>query len=143
MAGDVNILMVEDNPGHAILIKKSLRVSGFENDIQHFKDGQEILEFLFSHHTASDLSLSSYIILLDICMPKTNGIQALKLIKSDEMLRSIPVIMLTTTDDEKDIALCYKYGCNGYIVKSPGLPNILEELDAILQVGRVAEINLN
>lgn len=134
MDGAVNILMVEDDPGHAILIKKSLRANGFENDIQHFKDGREILEFLFSHHPASDRSLSSYVILLDICMPKTNGIQVLKLIKSDEMLRSIPVIMLTTTDDDKDIALCYKYGCNGYIVKSPGLSNILEKIEDFLQV---------
>lgn len=134
MDEDVNILMVEDDPGHTILIEKSLRASGFENDIQHFKDGQEILEFLFSHDPASGLSLSSYVILLDICMPKINGIQALKLIKSDETLRSIPVIMLTTTGDDEDIALCYKYGCNGYIVKSPGLPDILEKIEAFLQV---------
>ncbi len=143
MDGDVNILMVEDDPGHAMLIKRSLRASGFENDIQHFKGGQEILDFLFDHHSTSNLSLSRYIILLDICMPKINGIQVLKLIKSDEMLRSIPVIMLTTTDDDEDIDLCYKYGCNGYIVKSPGLSNVLEKLDGFLQVGRVPEVYLS
>ncbi|MCK4765942.1 MAG: response regulator [Candidatus Aminicenantes bacterium] len=118
MNEEVHILLAEDDMGHAALIKKNIIRAGISNTIFHFKDGQEILDFLFREegapHQASEIS---YLILLDIRMPKVDGIEVLRTIKKDKELRKIPVIMLTTTDDPREVDLCHKYGCSNYITK--------------------------
>ena len=142
MNRDVNILLVEDDPGNAVLVKKSLILAGFENDIQHFENGQDILDFLFDHHNAPNLIMSKYIILLDINMPRINGFDVLKKIKGNETLRTIPVIMLTTSDCDEDVNRCYEHGCNGYIVKPPDLSDVIEKLGGFLQVDCVPSVHL-
>jgi len=120
MKKDVVILIAEDDKGHYELIKRNLWRSCVENEMVHFKDGQEILDFLFKlgqgYHREDDCS---YILLLDIRMPKVDGIEVLRRIKEDGQLKRIPVIMVTTTDDMAEIERCYSMGCSFYIHK-PG-----------------------
>lgn len=115
MRKEVTILLAEDDPGHATLVTKNLKRGGIENEIIRFEDGAELIDF-FENSDDFD-SGKSYLVLLDIRMPRMDGIEALKIIKSRPVLRTIPVIMLTTTDDPTEINKCYDYGCGAYIVK--------------------------
>lgn len=109
-----SILVVEDDEGHSILIRENLADAGVRNPIKHFRDGQAVLDFFAAMGPESN---ETYIVLLDIRMPKVDGIEVLRRIKADEKLRKIPVIMLTTTDDVREVERCHQLGCNGYIQK--------------------------
>src|SRR6058998_1525913 len=95
------IIIVDDDDGHAILVRENLEASGLDNHIIHFLDGQAVLDFFFQSASGKRLPHSGevYLILLDIRMPKVDGIEVLRRLKSDPELKTIPVIMLTTTDD--------------------------------------------
>ena len=119
MDKDTIILLAEDDEGHASLITKNLRRAGLDNRILLFKDGQETLNFLFATGEGPGRdSTSSYLLLLDISMPKINGIEVLQKIKQDDELKKTPVIMITTTDDPHEVARCHKLGCSKYIIKT-------------------------
>jgi CheY-like chemotaxis protein len=107
------ILIVDDDEGHAILIRENLRAAGLPNCIDHFGDGQAVLDFFARGPRVSD----SYLVLLDIRMPKVDGIEVLRRFKADADLRKLPIIMLTTTDDTREVDRCHQLGCNGYIQK--------------------------
>ena len=92
------ILIVDDDEGHAILIRENLESAGVRDRIVHFRDGQAILDF-FAERPADDPE--TYLVLLDIRMPKIDGIEVLRRLKADPKLAKIPVIMLTTTDDAR------------------------------------------
>lgn len=112
------ILIVEDDEGHAILIRENLEMAGLKNPIRHFRDGQAILDFLFDRDgKAVHGPEGTFLVLLDIRMPKVDGIEVLRRIKSDPQLRKLPVIMLTTTDDTREVERCHELGCNVYIQK--------------------------
>jgi CheY-like chemotaxis protein len=114
MTTSPTILIVDDDEGHAILIRENLEAAGLRNHIRHFRDGQAILDFFFKDPPrVSD----TYLILLDIRMPKVDGIEVLRRIKADPALRKLPVIMLTTTDDSRDVVRCHELGCNVYMQK--------------------------
>jgi CheY-like chemotaxis protein len=118
MKKDTVILIAEDNAGHFQLIKKNLWLTCVDHDIIQFKNGQEILNFLFKTDTEINLEENKkYVLLLDIRMPRVDGLEVLKRIKEDQKLRKIPVIMLTTTSDAGMIKQCYELGCSYYIVK--------------------------
>jgi CheY-like chemotaxis protein len=108
------ILIVEDDEGHAILIRENLQAAGVQNPIEHFRDGQTALDFFASGRPRPT---ETCIVLLDIRMPKVDGIEVLRRMKADPQLRTIPVIMLTTTDDIREVQRCHQLGCNGYIQK--------------------------
>src|SRR4051812_16930857 len=108
------ILIVDDDEGHAILIRENLEVAGLPNRTEHFRDGQMILDFFFSRREHAN---ETYLVLLDIRMPKVDGIEVLRRLKADPELRKLPVIMLTTTDDLREVERCHQLGCNGYIQK--------------------------
>lgn len=108
-----DILLVEDNPDDAALTIRALKKSHISNRVIHVQDGQEALDFLFSI-SASQLPK---LILLDIKMPKVDGIQVLRKIKNDDILRVIPVVALTSSKEESDIVASYQLGVNAYIVK--------------------------
>lgn len=118
MTKEVVILIADDDPGHIRLIEKNLSRAGLHNSIQKFEDGQQVLDFFFAKgkgpHRKRD---ASYLLLLDIRMPKVDGIEVLRQLKEDKALRRIPVIMLTTTDDPREVSRCHALGCNNYIVK--------------------------
>jgi CheY-like chemotaxis protein len=112
------ILLVEDDPGHVLLIEKNLRRAGVTNEIIKMDDGGRAVEFLFREaEFAAASNPMPLLILLDLNLPVLNGLQVLQRIKADERTRRIPVVMLTTTDSQQEITRCYDLGCNIYIVK--------------------------
>lgn len=108
------ILIVDDDEGHAILIRENLEIAGLNNPIRHFRDGQAVLDFFAGRPPGSH---ESYLVLLDIRMPKLDGIEVLRRIKGNPELAKLPVIMLTTTDDSREVERCYELGCSVYIQK--------------------------
>jgi CheY-like chemotaxis protein len=129
----VTILIAEDDAGHARLIEKNLLRVGLKNRIQRFSNGQEILDFLFRRgkgaHREDD---TAYLLFLDIHMPKVDGVEVLRQIKKHSELRKIPIIMLTTTEDPREVTRCHDIGCNLYIVKPVDYDKFVE---AIKQLG--------
>ena len=114
----VTILMVEDDPGHARLIEKNLRRAGVSNKIIHLDDGQKAIDFLFSSGVyVDDPQPAPFLVLLDLNLPILDGNQVLQRIKTDGRTKSIPVVMLTTTDTPHEISRCYELGCNVYVTK--------------------------
>ena len=112
------ILIAEDDEGHAILVRQNLLAAGLNNDVRHFRDGQAILDFLFRRGPGPHLEVGRfYLVLLDIRMPKVDGVEVLRRIKADPDLRRLPVIVLTTTDDAREVERCHELGCNVYIQK--------------------------
>ncbi|MGZ5052227.1 MAG: response regulator [Methylobacter sp.] len=114
----VTILIVEDDPGHSRLIEKNLRRGGLENPILTFENGQLALNYLKAQDEFKDRSLNHCILMLvDLNMPVMNGVELLRTLKQDNTLREVPVIILTSTDDQREIDECYSLGCNLYIPK--------------------------
>jgi CheY-like chemotaxis protein len=115
---EVVILVAEDDSGHARLIEKNLTRAGLGNPIVRFDNGQAVLDFLFRRGPGPQrASGMPYLLLLDIRMPKVDGIEVLRQLKQDTDLRKIPVIILTTTDDPREVERCHTIGCASYIVK--------------------------
>jgi CheY-like chemotaxis protein len=115
---EVTILLVEDDPGHARLVEKNLRRSGIRNTIVVLSDGQQAVDYLFSEGEYSSVPQSMpTLVLLDLNLPVLDGYQVLERIKVDDRTRHIPVVVLTTTDDNREVARCYELGCNIYITK--------------------------
>jgi len=110
------ILIAEDDDGHAELINNGLIESGVKNEIIRFSNGEELWNF-FSLNDSKTIQENNYLLLLDINMPKMDGIEVLRRMKSDNDLKEIPIMMLTTTDDPREVEACYKLGCNIYITK--------------------------
>jgi CheY-like chemotaxis protein len=125
----VTILLVEDDPGHARLIQKNLRRANLANEIIIATDGQQALDFIFGEST---ISVSPTLILLDLNLPILDGYQVLKRLKTDDRTRHIPIVILTTTADSREVAQCYELGCNVYITKPVDYEQFCE---AIRQLG--------
>ena len=118
MKVEPTILIVEDDEGHAILIRENLVAPGLNNEMTHFRDGQAVLDFFFkAGANPAHVHGHMYLVLLDIRMPKVDGIEVLRRIKADPHLRKLPVIMLTTTDDTREVDRCHQLGCSVYIQK--------------------------
>ena len=132
MDKDMVILIAEDDAGHFQLIKKNLWLACVNNDILQFKDGQQILDFLFRTGDGTDMDeAKQYIVLLDVRMPKVDGLDVLRRIKDDERLRQIPVIMLTTTSESSMIEKCYDLGCSYYMVKPVDYHSFMEAVQSL------------
>lgn len=115
---DVTILLVEDDPGHARLIVKNLRRAGLTNQMTILSNGQEAVDYLFGQGEYDGTPhYSSLLILLDLNLPIMDGYDVLRQMKSDERTKYIPVIILTTTDDVREVRKCYELGCSIYITK--------------------------
>ena len=145
MKNEIVIIICDDDEGHASLIKKNLLRSGFTNQILHFRDGQETLDFLFRRSKGPNRDTGqSYLLLLDIRMPKVDGVEVLRQIKQDSQLRKMPVIMITTTDDPREIENCHALGCSHYITKPVDYAKFVEtirRLGLFLMVVEVPKIN--
>ena len=133
MTREVVILIAEDDDGHARLIEKNLSRAGLHNPITRFGNGQEVLDFLLDEGKARALAPdTAYLLLLDIRMPQVDGVEVLRRIKEHPELRKMPVIMLTTTDDPREVERCHRLGCSTYIVK----PVVYERFaEAIKHIG--------
>ncbi|WP_149537345.1 response regulator [Siccirubricoccus phaeus] len=110
----VTIVMIEDDEGHARLIEKNLKRAGVYNEVRHFADGTSALDYLLGPSHGGQRPL---LVLLDLNLPDMSGFDILAKIKDDPVLRPAPVIVLTTTDDEREIRRGYELGCNVYITK--------------------------
>ena len=119
MTKEIDILLVEDNESDAELTIQALKRNNLAHKLLHVKDGVAALDFLFAEgeYIQRNLRNKPKIILLDLNMPKLNGIQVLQKIRTDERTRSIPVVILTSSKEDMDIDKCYALGANSYIVK--------------------------
>ncbi|MGZ4993599.1 MAG: response regulator [Methylobacter sp.] len=136
----LTIIIVEDDPGHSKLIEKNLRRGGLENPIKAFENGQLALDYLNSRRDSQDYPIHhSLLLLLDINMPVMNGVELLQTLKQDDKLREIPVIMLTSTDDQREIDECYSFGCNLYVPKPVEFDQFSEAVRKLgLMIGLIA-----
>ena len=144
MKREVCILIAEDDEGHAALIKKNLKRSGISNEIIRFRDGQEVLDFFKGTHENAFEKEKPYLLLLDIRMPKIDGVEVLRTIKQDEQLRTIPVIMITTTDDPREVERCHNIGCSNYIAKPidyDSFVNAIRQLGLFLAVVNIPSVS--
>jgi len=130
---DVEILFVEDSTDDATLTIRALSKSGFSNKLHHVVDGAAALDFLYCRGIYSGRDSSQYpkLILLDLKMPKVSGIQVLETVKSDPKLKSIPVVMLTSSNEGPDIEKCFELGANSYIVKPVDSDNFFHAIKEI------------
>ncbi len=144
MNREVVILVAEDDEGHAGLIRKNMVRAGIVNDVRQFADGQEILNFLFCRGVGPHRQKGvSYVLLLDIRMPKVDGVEVLRQIKADPELKSLPVIIITTTDDPREVERCHNLGCNNYIVKPveyEAFVNAIRQLGLFLSVVELPQL---
>jgi CheY-like chemotaxis protein len=125
------ILLVEDDPGHARLVEKNLRRSNVMNEIAVLGDGQQAIDYFFGEGNYARLAVP-HLVVLDLNLPVLDGYEVLKRLKQDRRTRHIPVIILTTADDAREIDRCYDVGCNICITK----PVDYEQFsDAICKLG--------
>ena len=115
----VVVLLVEDNDDEAELAIRELKKHNLANDLLRVKDGEEALEFIFAsgRYEGRDVECPPKVILLDLKMPKVDGIEVLRAVRKDERTKKIPVVVLTSSNEEKDIVSAYELGVNSYIVK--------------------------
>ena len=116
---NVEILFAEDSMDDATLTIRALTKSGFLNKLHHVKDGAEALDFLYCKgiYSQRNADWKPKLLLLDLKMPKVSGMQVLEKVKSDPHLKSTPIVILTSSQEDPDIANCYALGANSYIVK--------------------------
>jgi len=115
----IEILLVEDNMDDAEMTIHALRKNNLANKLIHMKDGEEALDFLFGtgNFIGRDVNLKPSLILLDLKMPKIDGLEVLERVKSNEATKKIPVVILTSSKEDPDVSKCYELGANSYIVK--------------------------
>jgi len=127
----VEVLLVEDNSTDAELTIRELKKHHMANKLVHLKNGEEAIDFIFAtgkYAGTRDVENSPKVILLDIQMPKVNGIEVLQKIKADQRTRGIPVVMLTSSKEDPDIQKCYDLGANSYIVKPVNFEGFAEAI---------------
>jgi DNA-binding response OmpR family regulator len=138
---EVTIVMVEDDEGHARLIEKNERRAGVNNPNVPFTDGTTALDYILGPDRSGDVSIDRYLlILLDLNLPDMSGIDILEKVKSNAHTKRLPVIFLTTTDDEREIQRCYDLGANVYITKPvdyDGFANAIRQLGLFFSVMQI------
>ena len=133
-SNEVEILLVEDNPNDAELAIRALKARNLANKLIWLKDGVEALDFIFAQGQYADRSVEDVpkVVLLDLKLPRVNGLEVLEKIKSDKRTRTIPVVVLTSSSEERDIVTSYNLGVNSYILKPVDFDKFI---DAVKDVG--------
>ncbi len=141
----VQIVMIEDDEGHARLIERNIRRAGVNNEIVPFSTGTDALRYLFgSDGSGGAHAPRSLLILLDLNLPDMTGVDILAKVKQDPHLRTSPVIVLTTTDDQREIQRCYDLGANVYITKPvnyDGFANAIRQLGLFFSVMQIPTVD--
>jgi two-component system response regulator len=129
----VELLLVEDNPEDLELALRALRKANLANHIQIARDGAEALEFIFCEgaHAARQITDGPKLILLDLKLPKVDGLEVLKRIKGDARTRMIPIVVLTSSKEQSDVVESYKLGVNSYIVKPVNFERFAEAVSGV------------
>jgi CheY-like chemotaxis protein len=143
MRKDAVILVAEDDEGHFLLFERNLRRAGVNNEIIRFTDGAELLDFLFKRSEHRRREGVAYMLVLDIKMPKTDGVEVLTAIKDDTELKKIPIIVLATADNTKEIDTCHELGCGIYMVKPVEyevFAQTVRKIGAFLNIVEIPEI---
>jgi CheY-like chemotaxis protein len=125
------VMLIEDNVDHAELVIRTMQEHQIANNVRHFLDGQAALDYLFQRGEYSDQDANPrpHVILLDLRLPRVDGLDVLKTIKEDEDLKTIPVVVLTTSEAEKDVARAYYNHANSYLVKPVGFEEFRKLMD--------------
>ncbi|WP_228845231.1 response regulator [Phototrophicus methaneseepsis] len=125
----MKILLVEDDEGHATLVRMNLREAGLDNEIQHVSDGQAALDYI--DHFLASKEADSLLILLDLNLPVLDGYAVLESLKQNHLTRRIPIIVLTSTDDDREINHCYELGCNVYLRKPVNYTDFVQAVKSL------------
>jgi two-component system, response regulator len=130
---EVEILLVEDNPHDAEMAIRALKKNNLANNVLHVTDGVEALDFIFARGAYSGRKIENgpKVILLDLKLPRVDGLEVLKAAKSDERTKIIPVIVLTSSSEEKDIIESYRLGVNSYIIKPVDFDKFVEAIKGL------------
>ncbi|MGB8216908.1 MAG: response regulator [Candidatus Methanoperedens sp.] len=131
---EVEILLVEDNPNDAELALRALKKHNLANKIHLVKDGAEALDFIFGKGTYAGRNVGNKpkVVFLDLKLPKVDGLEVLRKVKSDERTKTIPIVVLTSSHEERDLVESYKFGVNSYIVKPVDFDKFIQ---AVAQLG--------
>lgn len=129
----LTVLLAEDNEHDVLATERAWQILGYPGNLHIVRDGDECIDYLLGDNVDSGADASSrpQLLLLDIDMPKVDGLEVLRTIRSSPLLRWLPVVMLTTSSDEKDLVACYEAGANAYVVKPDGLEVLCEALRKI------------
>jgi two-component system, response regulator len=129
----VDILLVEDNPNDAELISRAIRKQSVANPLYVVEDGAEALDFIFGRgkFDGRDISRQPKVILLDLKLPKVNGLEVLEAIKKDESTKTIPVVIVTSSQEDPDIKTAYALGANSYVVKPVSSDDFIDAMSKL------------
>ena len=130
---DIQILLVEDNKSDALLTIRALKKHNLANNLIHLIDGAQALDFIFGkgEYAGRDVENTPKVIFLDIKMPKVSGLEVLRAIKGDERTKRIPIVMMTSSKEEKDIFDSHQLGVNSYVVKPVGFENFAKTISEL------------
>lgn len=130
----VEILLVEDNPRDAELTIRALKRKNLANNLYHVEDGVEALDFLFGRgkYSNRDMNEPPRVVLLDLKLPRINGLEVLSALKNDERTRSIPIVIITSSAEDPDVKKAYELGANSYVIKPVQFDSFME---AMVKIG--------
>lgn len=130
---EVEILLVEDNPSDAEMTLRALKKNNLVNNIVHLKDGADALDFIFGMgaYKGRNIKNKPKVILLDLKMPRIDGIEVLRQVRENPLTRTIPIVVLTSSREDPDVRRCYELGVNSYIVKPVGFENFTKAISEL------------